>query len=107
MVHKPLPKAHILPDNPGEERTTGRTGTMACTGTWRFTTGQRDLLIKTGPIPTGNCDHRWQARATIQASCSGTWSHRSAVRECGPRVRPSVPPSTRGRCLAGPADLGR
>ena len=24
-----------------------------------------------------------------------------------PRVRPSVPPSTRGRCPAGPADLGR
>jgi hypothetical protein len=33
MVHKPLPKAHILPDNAGGERTTGRTGTVARTGT--------------------------------------------------------------------------
>ena len=33
MVHKRLPQAHILPDNPGTERTTGRTGTMARTGT--------------------------------------------------------------------------
>jgi hypothetical protein len=33
MVHKPLPQAHILPDNPRAERTTGRTGTMARTGT--------------------------------------------------------------------------
>jgi Domain of unknown function (DUF222) len=31
-------------------------------GTWRFSTGQRDLLIAIGPIPTGECDHRHQAR---------------------------------------------
>ena len=34
-------------------------------GTWRFSTGipgQRDLLIEIGPIPTGECDHRHQAR---------------------------------------------
>ena len=31
-------------------------------GTWRFTTGQQDMMIKIGPIPTGDCDHRWQAR---------------------------------------------
>ena len=33
-------------------------------GPWRFATGtpgQRDLLIKIGPIPTGECDHRHQA----------------------------------------------
>jgi hypothetical protein len=33
MVPKPLPQAHILPDNPDAERTTGRTGTMARTST--------------------------------------------------------------------------
>ncbi len=31
-------------------------------GTWRFTAGQRELLIEIGPLPTRNCDHRWQAR---------------------------------------------
>jgi hypothetical protein len=30
-VHKPLPQAHIIPDNPGADRTTGRTGTTART----------------------------------------------------------------------------
>jgi hypothetical protein len=33
MVHKPLPQAHIFPDNPRAGRSTGRTGTMARTGT--------------------------------------------------------------------------
>ncbi len=33
MVHKLLPQAHILPGNPGAERTTERTGTIARTGT--------------------------------------------------------------------------
>jgi hypothetical protein len=31
-------------------------------GTWRFSSGRRDLLIAIGPIPTGVCDHRHQAR---------------------------------------------
>jgi len=31
-------------------------------GTWRFTTGQQDMLIKIGPLPTGDCDHQWEAR---------------------------------------------
>jgi hypothetical protein len=57
-VHQSLPEAHILPDDLAAERTTGRTGIMGCTATWRSSTGQRDLLIKTGPIPTGNCDRR-------------------------------------------------
>jgi len=30
-VHKPLPQAHIHPDNPGADHTTGRTGTTART----------------------------------------------------------------------------
>jgi hypothetical protein len=32
-VPKPLPQAHIIPGNPGPERTTGRARTMARTGT--------------------------------------------------------------------------
>ena len=32
MVHKPLPQAHIHPDNPGAERTTARAGITARTG---------------------------------------------------------------------------
>ena len=32
-MHKPLPQAHILPANSEAERSTGRTGTMARTGT--------------------------------------------------------------------------
>ncbi len=34
-------------------------------GTWRLSTGvhgQRDLLLQIGPMPTGECDHRHQAR---------------------------------------------
>ena len=31
-------------------------------GTWRFTTGVQDLLIQIGPLPTGDCDHRWEAK---------------------------------------------
>ena len=61
-------------------------------GTWRFTTGQQDLLIKIGPIPTGECDHRWEARghdpgvmlrhlAEIRhATCTGPGCRRPANR---------------------------
>jgi hypothetical protein len=31
-------------------------------GTWQFTAGRQDLLIEIGPLPAGDCDHRWQAR---------------------------------------------
>jgi hypothetical protein len=34
-------------------------------GTWRFTTGQQDFLIEIGPLPTGDCDHRHEARGMI------------------------------------------
>jgi hypothetical protein len=61
-------------------------------GTWRFSTGQQDLLIKIGPIPTGECDHRWEARghdpgvmlrhlAEIRhATCTGPGCRRPASR---------------------------
>ncbi|MFZ0188535.1 MAG: DUF222 domain-containing protein [Streptosporangiaceae bacterium] len=57
------------PDPPGEPRfaftPAGLPGPSGGYGTWRFSTGipgQRDLLIEIGPLPAGECDHRWQAR---------------------------------------------
>jgi hypothetical protein len=53
-------------DPPGSPRFTftpaGHPGPPGGYGTWRFTTGPRDMLIEIGPIPAGDCDHRWQAR---------------------------------------------
>jgi hypothetical protein len=61
-------------------------------GTWRFTTGQQDLLIKIGPLPTGECDHRWEARGhdpgvmlrhlaeVRHATCTGPGCRRPAAR---------------------------
>jgi len=61
-------------------------------GTWRFTTGQQDLLIEIGPIPAGECDHRWQARGhdpgvmlrhlteVRNATCTGPGCRRPAKR---------------------------
>ncbi len=61
-------------------------------GTWRFTTGQQDLLIEIGPLPTGDCDHRWQARGhdpgvmlrhlaeVRHATCTGPGCRRPAGR---------------------------
>jgi hypothetical protein len=61
-------------------------------GTWRFTTGVQDLLIQIGPLPTGDCDHRWEAKghdpgvmlrhlAEIRhATCTGPGCRRPARR---------------------------
>ena len=64
-------------------------------GTWRFSTGipgQRDLLIAIGPLPTGDCDHRHQARGhdpgvmlrhlaqVRHATCTGPGCRRPAGR---------------------------
>jgi hypothetical protein len=76
------------PDPPGGPRftftRTDKPGPPGGYGTWRFSTGipgQRDLLIAVGPLPTGECDHRHEARAMIPGSCCGTWPR------CGtPRV---------------------
>jgi hypothetical protein len=54
------------PDPPGGPSftlaPTGQPGPPGGYGTWRFTTGQQDMVIEIGPIPTGDCDHRWEAR---------------------------------------------
>ena len=60
------PGGHDPPGSPGFTFTPagqpGQPGPPGGYGTWRFTTGQQDLLIEIGPIPAGDCDHRWQAR---------------------------------------------
>jgi hypothetical protein len=63
-------------------------------GTWRFATGiagQPGLLLEIGPIPTGQCDHRHQARGhdpgvllrqltqVRHATCTGPGCRRPAV----------------------------
>jgi hypothetical protein len=57
------------PDPPGGPRftftCTDQPGPPGGYGTWQFSTGipgQRDPLIAIGPLPTGQCDHRWEAR---------------------------------------------
>ena len=62
-VKRRKPDGHDPPGSPGFTFTpTDQPGPPGGYGTWRFTTGQQDLLIEIGPIPTGDCDHRWQAR---------------------------------------------
>jgi hypothetical protein len=84
------------PDPPGGPSfiftPTDRPGPPGGYGTWRFTTEQQDLLIEIGPIPTGKCDHRWQARGhdpgimlrhlteVRHATCTGPGCRRPATR---------------------------
>jgi len=61
-------------------------------GTWRLTTGHQDLLIKIGPFPVGDCDHRHQAKGhdpgvmlrhlaeVRHATCTGPGCRRPATR---------------------------
>ena len=61
-------------------------------GTWRLTTGHQDLLIKIGPFPVGDCDHRHQAKGhdpgvmlrhlaeVRHATCTGPGCRRPASR---------------------------
>ena len=81
-------------------------------GTWRLSTGipgQRDLLLQIGPIPTGECDHRHQAKGhdpgvmlrhlsqVRHATCTGPGCRRPAV-NCD--FEHSVPYEAGGRtCL--------
>jgi hypothetical protein len=84
------------PDPPGGPSftltPTGQPGPSGGYGTWRFTAGQQDSLIEIGPIPTGDCDHRWQARGhdpgvmlrhlaeVRHATCTGPGCRRPAGR---------------------------
>jgi hypothetical protein len=63
------PDARGGPDPPSHPQFTftpdSQPGPTGGYGKWRFSTGipgQRDLLIDIGPLPTGDCDHRHQAR---------------------------------------------
>ena len=92
-VKRRKPGGHDPPGSPGFTFTpAGQPGPPGGYGTWRFTTGQQDLLIEIGPIPAGDCDHRWQARGhdpgvmlrhlteVRHATCTGPGCRRPAGR---------------------------
>jgi hypothetical protein len=92
-VKRRKPDGHDPPGSPGFTFTlTDQPGPPGGYGTWRLSTGQQDLLIKIGPIPTGDCDHRWQARGhdpgvmlrhlaeVRHATCTGPGCRRPAAR---------------------------
>jgi hypothetical protein len=56
------PSKRRKPDGHDPPFTLAPTGHGGGYGTWRFTTGQQDMLIQIGPLPIGDCDHRWEAR---------------------------------------------
>ena len=61
-VKRRKPDGHDPPGGPSFTFTSAdQPGPPGGYGTWRFTTGQQELMIKIGPLPTGECDHRWQA----------------------------------------------
>ncbi len=83
-------------------------------GTWRFTAGPREMLIQIGPLPAGDCDHRWQARGhdpgvmlrhlteVRHATCTGPGCRRPAA-SCD--FEHNVPYEADGRtclCNGGP-----
>jgi hypothetical protein len=58
--HKPA--GHDPPGAPSFTFTpTEEPGPPGGYGSWRFTTGHQDYVIEIGPLPGGDCDHRWQA----------------------------------------------
>ncbi|HEV2258574.1 MAG TPA: DUF222 domain-containing protein [Streptosporangiaceae bacterium] len=84
---------HDPPGSPGFTFTpTDHPGPPGGYGTWRFTTGSQEMLIQIGPLPGGECDHRWQARGhdpgvmlrhltqVRNARCTGPGCRRPAVR---------------------------
>jgi len=92
------PATRRKPDGPGPPggagftlTPTGPPGPPGRSGTWRFTTGQQDMLIQIQPL-AGNCDHRWEARGhdpgvTLRhltevryATCTGPGCRRPADR---------------------------
>jgi hypothetical protein len=106
------------PDPPGGSSFTfapaGQPGPPGGYGTWRFTAGQREMLIQIGPLSAGDCDHRWQAGGhdpgvmlrhlteIRNARCTGPGCRRPAAR-CD--FEHNVPYETGGRtclCNGGP-----
>ena len=94
--HKPgAPDGPDPPSGPSFTFTpAGQPGPPGGYGTWRLSTGtagQRDLLIQIGPIPTGSCDHRHEAKGhdpgvmlrhlaqVRHATCTGPGCRRPAV----------------------------
>ena len=114
-VKRRKPDGHDPPGSPGFTFTPAdQPGPPGGYGTWRFTAGQQDLLIKIGPLPAGDCDHRWQARGhdpgvmlrhlteVRHATCTGPGCRRPAVR-CD--FEHNVPYEAGGRtclCNGGP-----
>jgi hypothetical protein len=91
------PLAGVIP--PGGSRftvtSTDQPGPPGGYGTWRFSTGipgQPDLLIQIGPLPTRECDHRYEARGhdpgvmlrhlaqVRHATCTGPGCRRPSTR---------------------------
>jgi hypothetical protein len=83
-------------------------------GTWRFTAGPQDMLIEIGPLPAGECDHRWEVRGhdhgmmlrhlaqVRNATCTGPGCRRPAA-SCD--FEHNVPYEAGGRsclCNGGP-----
>jgi hypothetical protein len=86
------PSNRRKPDGHDPPFTLTPTGHGGGYGTWRFTTGQQDMLIQIGPLPGGDCDHRWEARGhdpgvmlrhlteVRHARCTGPGCRRPATR---------------------------
>jgi hypothetical protein len=114
-VKRRKPDGHDPPGSPGFTFTpTDHPGPPGGYGTWRFTAGQREMLIEIGPLPAGDCDHRWQARGhdpgvmlrhlteVRNARCTGPGCRRPAAR-CD--FEHNVPYEAGGRtcvCNGGP-----
>jgi hypothetical protein len=114
-VKRRKPDGHDPPGSPRFTFTpTGQPGPPGGYGIWRFNTGQQDMMIKIGPLPTRDCDHRWQARGhdpgvmlrhlteVRNARCTGPGCRRPAAR-CD--FEHSVPYEAGGRtcvCNGGP-----
>ena len=65
-VTRRKPGGHDPPGSPGFTFTSaGQPGPPGGYGTWRFTARQREMQIEIGPLPAGECDHRWEARGMI------------------------------------------
>ena len=92
-VRRRKPDGHDPPGGPAFTFSpAGPAGPDGGYGTWRFTTGQQDFLIEIGPLPTGDCDHRWEAKGhdpgvTLRhltevrnATCTGPGCRRPAGR---------------------------